>query len=240
MGLFDLFSDLESEDQPDWRQSVDECLGGDEVACEWVHVTAQALPANLIGTGKRLSPEGYETAATRLGVPVASIKAVCAVEALGSGFLKSGRLKILYEAHKFSAATGRKYDQSNPNISAKSWNKALYGAGGEHQYVRMEQARKLNETAALASVSWGMFQILGSNYAAAGFPSVHAFVFDQLQGEDNQLMAFCSFVKSSPAMHKALIRKDWATFARLYNGPGYKANAYDTKLAAAFKKYGGK
>ncbi|MCZ7890420.1 N-acetylmuramidase family protein [Agrobacterium salinitolerans] len=171
---------------------------------------------------------------------MASIKAVCAVEALGSGFLNSGRLKILYEAHKFSAATGRKYDKTHPNVSSKSWNKALYGAGGEHQYTRLKQAMALNETAALASASWGMFQILGSNYAAAGFPSVHAFVYDQLQGEDNQLLAFCSFVKANSTMHKALVKRDWATFARLYNGPGYKANAYDTKLAAAFKKYGGK
>lgn len=240
MGLFDIFTSFESDDQPDWRQSVDECLSGDEVACEWVEVTAAALPRNLVGSGTRLSAAGYETAATRLGVPVASIKAVCAVEALGSGYLKSGRLKILYEAHKFSAATGRKYDKSHPNLSSKSWNKALYGAGGEHQYTRLKQAMALNETAALASASWGMFQILGSNYAAAGFPSVHAFVYDQLQGEDNQLMAFCAFVKANPAMHKALIKKEWATFARLYNGPGYKANSYDTKLAAAFKKYGGK
>jgi len=32
----------------------------------------------------------------------------------------------------------------------------------------------------------------------------------------------------------ALKSKDWAVFARRYNGPGYQANAYDKKLARAY------
>ena len=30
--------------------------------------------------------------------------------------------------------------------------------------------------------------------------------------------------------------KDWATFALRYNGSGYKANRYDTRLQAAYEK----
>jgi hypothetical protein len=29
----------------------------------------------------------------------------------------------------------------------------------------------------------------------------------------------------------------FADFARIYNGPAYKSNAYDTKMLAAYKKY---
>ncbi len=242
MSLLDLFRKDEGhiDEQPDWRQSVHDCLGGEEAACEWVEATASALPKNFVGPHTKMSVGAYSKAAQVLSVTEAHVRAVASVEALGSGYLSSGRPKILFEAHKFSAATGHRYDVSHPNISSRKWNKALYGAGSEHQYARLAAALTLNETAALASASWGAFQILGSNYVAAGYPSVQAFVYSTCQSEDEQLFGFCGFVKANPAMHKALKAKDWAGFASRYNGPGYKANAYDTKLASAFKKYGGR
>ncbi len=241
MALFDLFrKDETTVEQPDWRQSVEDCLGGADTACTWVETTADALPKNFIGPHAKMSPAAFTKAAALLGVSEAHVRAVTSVEALGSGYLASGRPKILFEAHKFSAATGRKYDASHPNISSKTWNKALYGAGGENQYARLAVAMKVNQTAALAACSWGAFQILGSNFKAAGYSSVQAFVYSTCQSEDEQLFGFCNFVKSNPAMHKALRAKDWANFASRYNGPGYKANAYDSKLSAAFKKFGGR
>ncbi|WP_425375849.1 N-acetylmuramidase domain-containing protein [Rhizobium leguminosarum] len=99
---------------------------------------------------------------------------------------------------------------------------------------------KLNERAALAACSWGAFQILGSNFQAAGYPSVQAFVYSTCQSEAIQLFGFCNFVKTNPGMHKALKAEDWAGFASRYNGPGYKQNSYDTKMANAFKKFGGR
>jgi hypothetical protein len=32
-------------------------------------------------------------------------------------------------------------------------------------------------------------------------------------------------------------RRAWASFAKAYNGSGYKQNKYDTKLAAAFQRW---
>jgi len=242
VSLFHLFGKDEGaiEEQPDWRQSVEDCLAGTETACIWVEATATALPKNFVGTHLKMSTGAFAKAAEILSVTEAHVRAVASVEALGSGYLASGRPKILFEAHKFSAATGHKYDACYPNISAKKWDKTLYGAGGEHQYDRLSQALKLNQTAALGASSWGAFQILGSNFQAAGYPSVQAFVYAACQSEDEQLFSFCAFVKSNPAMHKALKVNDWAGFASRYNGPGYAANSYDTKLAAAFKKFGGR
>jgi hypothetical protein len=40
-------------------------------------------------------------------------------------------------------------------------------------------------------------------------------------------------------MHAALKKQDWAAFAKAYNGPGYKANKYDTKLAEAYQHFSG-
>jgi hypothetical protein len=44
------------------------------------------------------------------------------------------------------------------------------------------------------------------------------------------------FIKSEH-LDDDLRRHSWASFARGYNGPGYRKNQYDTKLAAAFAKW---
>jgi len=53
-------------------------------------------------------------------------------------------------------------------------------------------------------------------------------------GEPEQLDAFVQFVKNA-GLDDELRRLDWAGFARGYNGPAYKANHYDEKLAAAYQ-----
>lgn len=184
-----------------------------------------------------VSEADYAAVAHQLGVDPAAIKAVAEVESSGSGFLPSGKPKILFEAHIFSQLTHHKYDGSHPNISSPSWNRALYGAGGEHQWARFEEAYKLDPQAAMQAASWGRFQIMGFNYKAAGFHDVQSFVNAMKHGEADQLKAFASFIESNPAMHHALQRHDWAAFARAYNGAGYAQNQYDTKIAAAYRHY---
>ena len=50
---------------------------------------------------------------------------------------------------------------------------------------------------------------------------------------------FVRFIQADPRVLRALRGKDWAAFARIYNGPNYAANKYDTKLADVFKQYWG-
>jgi hypothetical protein len=54
--------------------------------------------------------------------------------------------------------------------------------------------------------------------------------------EGEHLKAFATFV-SNAGLLPALKKKDWAAFAASYNGPEYKQNQYDTKLAQAYEKY---
>jgi hypothetical protein len=183
----------------------------------------------------RFSPQSIRAAADVLGVDPAVVSAVAEIEAAGGGFLPDGRPKILFEAHLFSRLTGGQYDQSNPSISSAKWNRKLY-KGGALEWGRLEAARRINRSFADQSASWGAFQILGSNYKAAGFQTVSAFVTAMESGHDAHLAAFVNFVKANPAMHQALQSQDWAEFARRYNGPSYAANQYDKKLAAAFAR----
>ena len=46
----------------------------------------------------------------------------------------------------------------------------------------------------------------------------------------------CHTYQSGAALLKALQSRKWADFARLYNGPAYKENLYDVKLARAYEQ----
>jgi peptidoglycan hydrolase-like protein with peptidoglycan-binding domain len=184
----------------------------------------------------RLTESDFADCASALGCTVAAIRAVVEVESSGSGFLADGRPKILFEAHLFSRFTGHKYDKTNPSISSPTWNRALYSRTGAGEWARLEQAMKLDRTAALKSASWGLFQILGSNFQAAGFSSVDDFVTAMKASEGDQLKAFANFVKHE-GLDGFLRKLQWANFAARYNGPSYKKNKYDQKLAISYKRF---
>lgn len=184
-----------------------------------------------------LTHDDFQKVADDLGCEVAAVMAVQEVETGGAGgFNPDGTPKILFEALWFHKLTKGIYDADYPNISSPTWNRALYGKTWQEEQARVEQARQLNQDAAFQSASWGMFQIMGVNSALCGFNTVVDFVAAMCTDEVNQLEAFAGFVKHNH-LAQYLIDKDWASFARHYNGPQYAANKYDTKLAAAYAKH---
>lgn len=186
-----------------------------------------------------ITEEAFQAAAALLGAPVAHIKAVCEVEAPNGGFDDKGQPRVLFEAHRFAKLTGGTFDQAYPSISSRVWDRSLYAKGpnpdarnrGEH--ARLALAASINRSAALMSASWGRFQILGENYAACGFDDLQSFINAMYKDEDSQLAAFVEFILSDKRKADALKVGDWRAFARLYNGPAFEQNHYDTKLAAA-------
>jgi hypothetical protein len=168
---------------------------------------------------------------------IASIRAVAEVESGGrSGFLPDSRPKILFESRWFHKLTQGKFDASNPDISTPTWVRNY--RGGAAEYDRLAEAIELDRTMALQSASWGMFQILGVNFALAGFDSVEDYVARQCVSEREHLLSFCNFVRANK-LDDELRDRRWADFASGYNGPAYRENRYDEKLAAAYAKYNG-
>lgn len=177
-------------------------------------------------------------ASERLGVDVAVVKAVTAVEARGSGFIRNTDLPcILFEGHWFHRFTRGVHAGRHPHLSYQTWTKKHY-KGGRGEYDRLVEAIGICDEPddALKSASWGLFQIMGFNHELAGYPDVHAFVNAMAVSEGAQLDAFVSFVLAQPAMADHLRERQWAEFARRYNGPGYQQNKYDVKLAAEFTR----
>ena len=191
----------------------------------------------------RLTDEEFTQIAELLGCEPAALKAVQQVETGGrGGFFSPGRPAILFEGHIFWTQLKKRgsnpedYVKGNENILYPKWEKGRY-KGGIGEYDRLEQARKINREAADASASWGMFQIMGFNYAACGEESIESFVRSMCESEFKQLLLTANFIKKNSQMLQALQARDWAVFAKCYNGPAYAQNRYDVKLEAAYQKY---
>jgi hypothetical protein len=183
----------------------------------------------------------YQSAAKLIGCKVAAIKSVDKVEASGNGFLPNGDVKILFEPHVFwreLVARGidpNKHVIGNKDILYQRWKTGSYGSSNT-QWSRMDRAIAIDKEAALKSASYGRFQIMGNNHKACGFKSVHEFVDSMKISEYTHLLAFISFVKTN-RLDRHLIAENWASFARGYNGSGYKQNRYDVKLLEAFQYF---
>jgi hypothetical protein len=176
--------------------------------------------------------------AQALEIDEATLRAVAEVESTGSGFLPapSGKPKVLFEGHAFHRLTGGRYSAEHPDISYPKWSRGKYSGSLAGEWRRLEAACRLDRTAALQSASWGLFQIMGFNYPYCGCEDVETFVAKQYESAAQQLALFVKFI-SRPPLLPALRARNWKAFARAYNGPGFAANRYDSKLAAAHERW---
>lgn len=184
-----------------------------------------------------LNKDQITAAAQTIGLDYATVAAVSSVESSGNGFDASSKFPIiLFEGHIFSKLTKGKYDQSNPTISYPIWTTKFYAGSQSGERKRLEQAVALDRDAALQSASWGLFQIMGMNYAYCGCSSIQDFVNKMCQSEQMQLQLFLKFIQSKNLI-PYLKAHAWEKFASAYNGPAYKKNNYDVKLANAYLKF---
>lgn len=190
---------------------------------------------------KLLSEADLEKAAARLCVEVAAIKAVNEVESRGAGFLADGRPVILYERHiayRLAAEADLCPELFWERTPAVLNPKRGGYTGGAAEWSRLATASQIIPAAiAQAACSWGQYQIMGYHWQTLGYASIDAFVAAMFASEGQQLEAFCRFIESEPALHKALKARKWSDFARGYNGPAYKENLYDVKLARAYERH---
>jgi peptidoglycan hydrolase-like protein with peptidoglycan-binding domain len=183
----------------------------------------------------RWTPEGVFASCKRIGLADENVLlAIVKVETGGRGYQANGKLKMLFEPHIFYS--NLRDDPAklalavNAGVAYQYWGERPYPSDS---YARLTAAMAIDETAALESASWGLPQVMGGNWKMCGFKAPQLMVSKMADNEDAQVDVMASFLVAaglSAAMHD----KDWAKIARGYNGPGYAANHYDTKLAAAY------
>lgn len=194
------------------------------------------MPMVFTGAATPRTPAGLAHAAAVIGCELAALKAVLSVEAAGSGFDRLKRPKALFEPHIFYRLLAGQPAKLKAAIAGglayPRWGMKPYPADS---YPRITAAIAIDETLGLEAASWGLGQLLGSNFAKAGFPTPQAMVAAFVGGEDAQLAGMAAFIVGS-GLAADLRLKKWAAFARGYNGPSYAKNRYDAKLAAAYAR----
>lgn len=169
------------------------------------------------------------------------ILAVAEVESAGKVFARvDGRNEpvIRWEGHYFDRRL-----TPEQRKKARAAKLASPKAGGipnprsqADRWKLLNRAIEINARAAMESVSWGLGQVMGSHWELLGYASVDELVNEARRGADGQIALMVKFIVKNGLKAK-LKRGDWAGFARSYNGPAYKKNRYDTKMAAASAKW---
>jgi len=185
-------------------------------------------------SGLPLQPINLAQAGDILRCSPETLWAVLQVETAAAGFLSDRRPVLLFERHYFSRLTGGRHDPLDPDISAPV--PGSYGPPGAHQYDRLQAAIQLDRTAALESASWGIGQVMGTGFRQMGYRDVEGMVADLVASEGGQLICMARYIDSI-GLGTALRTRNWAQFARGYNGPACAAHHYEPRLASAHQGF---
>lgn len=184
---------------------------------------------DVIETAQKLGEE--------FGVPAAHVAAVIEVES--GGVYKP--CQIRFEGHYFDERLSpadreraRKAGLSSPKVGGVKNPRSQ-----EARYKLLDRACAINRQAALESTSWGVGQVMGAHWKALGFASVNALQLEAISGLEGQARLMMRYVRVFGLLDE-LRDGRWTAFARGYNGPAYRKNSYDTRMADAAARIGGR
>lgn len=183
------------------------------------------------------------TVAAGLKVEAAALAAVADVESglVAHALVEGGAEPLIrFEGHYFDRRlTGAAREEARRQGLASPQAGAIRNPAAQAARWRLlTRAAALDRKAAYESTSWGMGQVMGAHWAWLGYASVDALVAEARGGAAGQLRLMARYIDRA-GLAEALRRRDWAAFARGYNGPGFAANGYDGKLARAYARHAG-
>jgi N-acetylmuramidase/LysM domain len=198
-----------------------------------------------------ITEEAWIQTAKELDCEVAVLKAIAEVETKGAAFWRINAVdgkpvpSILFERHWFRRLTKNAHDETHPDISGPAFTSKKdadaadrYGSYAT-SYLRLMNAYRIDPEAALASCSWGKFQIMGGEFKNCELSSAEALAKKMCAGESGQIELLAAFIrhKAGGKLWAAVKAKKWSRIALYYNGEEYKKNAYDSKMEAAYEKH---
>lgn len=184
-------------------------------------------------------------AANGAGIEPAAMLAIAEVETSGATFEQDGKTpQLLYERHVAwrEAAKKSKRLQSafaSAGLAIPKWSrKTQYKDQGNSasRLALIGRARGIDAEIANRSASWGIGQTMGFLAEELGFPNACAMVDHMTGSLAGQIDCMVGELKNKHLI-EPLNAHDWAKVARVYNGPGYAENRYDTRLADAHKRW---
>lgn len=220
---------------PNTAKAIASALGMTETV---THDRQEFLSRYVNTNAAAITNADIQAAADRLSVPVSHILMVRKVESGGKSFDDKGRPVILPEPHIFYRRTNGKYGVTS--YSYPKWGDRPYPTSYDGRWTQLADMADNDETAALESVSWGLFQIMGFHWQALGYESVQDFAAQMAASEAGHLDSVVRFIEKNglaPALRrcKAGDPESCRDFAKAYNGAGYEKNSYHRKMAEALR-----
>lgn len=188
----------------------------------------------------KITYDKFVASAKRLKCEPAILMALALKETRGEAFV-DGRLKILFEPHIMRRELVKRSDPTEVKQYIKKYpdvvtTKPLSNYGNlNDQYRRFEVAKSICKSAAHSSISMGKFQIMGFNYAQCGYSSPGTMYTAACKSEAAHLVMLERFITGDVNLLSAMQRLEFKVIAKIYNGPGYRKNDYDTDLIKYFE-----
>jgi hypothetical protein len=186
------------------------------------------------------------TAAKANGIEPAALLALVEVETDGDAFEPAdGRTpRLLFERHvayreagKVSAELRAKFVAAG--LAIPKWSRSTQykdqGTSAKRLEI-MRRARAIDDEVALRSASHGVGQTMGFLAEELGFESARAMYGTMVGSLPGQIECMIRELKRSNLI-KPMNAGDWTRVARIYNGPGYAQNSYDTRMANACARW---
>lgn len=205
-----------------------------------IHTSFLPDPEQMSHQGP-LKDEDYKEIAEELGVETAAIRAIVDIETgrIHRGINEDGSPVINFDLAIFkrtAAKRGINLKKHSSSPALKALDIKRYGSQQAAHYARFDAAMEIDSTCAIESTFWGMFQIGGFNWKLCGTSSPQEFAALSGRSEYDQLKLFSNFIRNTGLLPH-LKKKNWAAFARIYNGPSYAKRGYHTRMAEAYKRH---
>lgn len=164
---------------------------------------------------------------------VAFARAIAKIETNNRPFDSNRNPTSRFECHQFNR-------NSNVNVPCTLAGNSFSTVTSETDYGAFLRATSVNENLAYSSTSFGMFQVLGSNYRELGFNSPQQ-LRDKTLSEEGQVELFLRFIESRRDSILAELQRDgemnYNEIALRYNGARFRENQYHIKLRVAFEEF---
>ena len=182
-------------------------------------------------------------AAKRRGIRPEALCALVEIETAGIPFENDNNTpRLLYERHiayREAQKKGVLNQFVNAGLAIPKWNKATqYKDQGSSakRIALITRARAIDENVANRSASWGLGQTMGFLAEEQGFTDATEMV-DHMTGSIPGQIDCMLRELTRKKLIQPLNNRQYVQVAKVYNGPGYAQNSYDTKLADADKRW---
>jgi murein L,D-transpeptidase YcbB/YkuD len=187
--------------------------------------------------------EAVTRVAKETGIEPAALLAVAEVETGGQAFaVVDGRNEplIRFEGHYFDRrlSPDRRARARSLGLASPVAGVVANPASQAERWRLLRRAAEIDANAAWESTAWGLGQVMGAHWAWLGYASADALVAQARESAAGQARLMARYIVKA-GLAEALAKRDWAAFARGYNGPAYRANRYDAKLASTFARHSG-